>query len=56
MMVTTNDTHVHWDAHHHVLAIISTFHDIMTQIILMFGGFGKISCGNIPSNIYYTSQ
>ena len=38
------------------LAKISTLLEIVMQIILVFGGFRKLRCGNSLSKIYYTSQ
>ena len=34
----------------------STFTGVLMQIMLLFGDFWKLRCGNIPSKTYYTIQ
>ena len=38
------------------LAKLSTFPGILMQIMLIFGGFWKLSCGNSLSKTYSTDQ
>ena len=48
-MATSYEPHVYWDENNNFLAKISTIPGILMQIVLVFGGFWKLRCGEILS-------